>query len=471
MTKYYLILITGAMLFLCLTGFCQDAPSGGLYHKFLNAISQKTKKFDHALEKKSRDALQKLYKQEKQLKATVAKKNKKLADELFKNLDSNYLTLQKNVSKEDSYLRPNLEYDAYLDTLNTTLLFFNAQQIQSPAVSAKIVKVTKQVKDLEAKFKNAGELQKYLKARKELLRQQLCDLGLSKELKMINKEVYYYSQTLNDYKEVFKDPAKIERKLLAALKESSLFKNFFKQHSIFSKLFPDPGAYTANAISLEGLQTRLAVQNLIGSQVVTANLTPQQFLGQQVQTAQLQLNEVGQQLTRLGQLADGTDFKPNQQKTKPFAKRLEYGGNIQFGKPNNFLPTTSELAFTIGYKLNNNGSIGIGTAYKLGLGSGIRDIRFSHQGVSLRSYIDWKLKNNFFVTGGYEQNYFSAFQSLSQLRNQSAWQSSGLVGITKKIPAIKRAKPKVQLLLDLLSFQNIPRTQPLLFRVGWDFSK
>ena len=50
--------------------------------------------------------------------------------------------------------------------------------------------------------------------------------------------------------------------------------------------------------------------------------------------------------------ADMQNFKPNTQKSKSFLKRLEFGMNIQSVKSNLMLPTTSDIALTIGYKLN-----------------------------------------------------------------------------------------------------------------------
>ncbi|WP_186774369.1 hypothetical protein [Chitinophaga pinensis] len=41
------------------------------------------------------------------------------------------------------------------------------------------------------------------------------------------------------------------------------------------------------------------------------------------------------------------------------------------------------------------------------MGTGWNNIVISHQGVGLRSFVDWKLKGTFFVNGGFEQNYVS----------------------------------------------------------------
>lgn len=98
-------------------------------------------------------------------------------------------------------------------------------------------------------------------------------------------------------------------------------------------------------------------------------------------------------------------------------------------------------------------------------------MRLSHEGIGFRSFIDWKVKGSFFITGGYEKNFRSAFDRIAQLEEHAAWQSSGLVGLTKvvRIKSKYFKKTKVQLLYDLLYQQQIPTTQPLIFRIGYNF--
>jgi hypothetical protein len=106
-------------------------------------------------------------------------------------------------------------------------------------------------------------------------------------------------------------------------------------------------------------------------------------------------------------------------------------------------------------------------SYKMGLGNGWRNIRISHQGISLRSYADIKLKGSLWISGGYEQNYMSVFTTISQLQNRNAWQQSGLLGLSKKYKMGKKLNGKMQLLWDFLSYQQLPRTQPVIFRFGF----
>jgi hypothetical protein len=157
-------------------------------------------------------------------------------------------------------------------------------------------------------------------------------------------------------------------------------------------------------------------------------------------------------------------------KTKTFKQRLEYGSNFQFAKPNSLLPTTADIALSIGYKLNDKSIAGIGASYKMGLGS-IQHISITHQGIGLRSFIDWKLKKQFFVSGGFEMNHNAAFKNIEQLKTFDAWQQAGLVGLTKKVKMkTKLVKgTKLQLLYDLLANQHVPVSQPVVFRIGYNF--
>ena len=148
----------------------------------------------------------------------------------------------------------------------------------------------------------------------------------------------------------------------------------------------------------------------------------------------------------------------------------EYGGNFQFGKNNRLVPSTADIALTVGYKLNDNSLVGVGASYKMGIGS-IQRLSISHQGIGLRSFIDWKIKKQFFVSGGFEMNYNAEFKRLSQLQAYSAWQQSGLVGITKKLNVKTKffKATSIQLLYDVLYRQHIPVSQPVILRAGYSF--
>jgi hypothetical protein len=250
-----------------------------------------------------------------------------------------------------------------------------------------------------------------------------------------------------------------------------------RRNSILASLFrvpvdPNDPNYAA---SLVGLQTRAQVNNLIQQQIASGGPGAQQQFQQNIQVAQAQLTELKNKISQWGGSSSDDvmpeGFRKNDQKTKSFLKRLEYEANIQSQKANYYFPVTSDLGLSVGYKLNDKSIIGIGASYKIGWGTGWRNIQISHQGAGIRSFIDWKLKGSLWLSGGYEQNYRSQLNDFVQLRNQSSWQQSGLIGLSKTVQLKTKLfkKSSVRLLWDFLSYQQSPRTHAFLFRVGYNF--
>jgi hypothetical protein len=193
-----------------------------------------------------------------------------------------------------------------------------------------------------------------------------------------------------------------------------------------------------------------------------------------LQSAQSQLNSYKNKLSQLGAGAtpgDVPDFRPNDQKTKTLWHRLEYGANFQTTHTNYYYPIVTDLGLSLGYRLGHGRVVGVGASYKMGWGSGINHIALSSQGVGLRSFLQVPIKGSFSATGGFEYNYTTPFTSYQQLKQLQYWTKSGLVGVTKTISMKSRVfkKTQLQLLWDFLSYQQVPKTQPLLFRIGYNF--
>jgi hypothetical protein len=193
-----------------------------------------------------------------------------------------------------------------------------------------------------------------------------------------------------------------------------------------------------------------------------------------LQNAESQLDGYKSKLSSLGSGngdLDMPNFKPNDQKTKTFLKRFEYGVDFQTTHTNYYFPMVTDFGGSLGYKLGHNNSIGIGASYKLGWGNGIQHIAFSNQGVGLRSFLQIHIKSSFSATGGVEYNYTTPFASFQNLRQIQDWTKSGLIGVTKTVSLKNRVfkKTSVSLLWDFLSYQQVPQTQAFLFRVGYTF--
>jgi hypothetical protein len=440
--------------------------------KLFGALNKKSRDIEEKLDKQTGKYLSKLERQEHRLKRKLSKKDSLLAEQTFGDIDKKYEDLKNTSGKVGKY---SAVYSGHLDSLSTALNFLNNDKLSSLSSSPELEKTLAQYKDLQSKLNASDLIRKQLAERQAMLKEQFQKLGMVKELKQFQKQVYYYQAQVREYKEMFEDPTKLETKLLELVMKMPQFKDFFASNSVLGSLFALPGSTQASNASIAGLQTRASVQqSLIDRFGSGPNVTAQ--LQQNMQSAQGQLNELK---NRIGSFSSGSygnagdgeipNFKPNSQKTKTFFQRLEYGANIQSQRARYFFPVTTDLGLSLGYKINDKSSVGIGASYKIGWGSGWENISVTHQGVGVRSYVDMKIKGSFYVTGGYEQNYRHLINSINQLKDYSAWQKSGLVGVSKRYTVSKKIKGDFKLMWDFLSYQQIPKTQAVLFRIGYSF--
>jgi hypothetical protein len=426
------------------------------------------------LDKKSEKALSQLQKQEDKIRRKLSRLDSSKAKQVFGDAESKYTELKQKLEKPSSLT----QYIPYLDTLKTSLKFLENNKVllgKVKDIDKSFSGASGKLEGLESSLSKAEDIKSFIKQRRGYLKEQLGNLPFAKELKKLNKQAYYYSAQLQEYKSLLKDQKKLERKALELLSKSKQFQSFMRKNSQLASLFRLPDVDNpANVASLAGLQTRAQVNSLIQDRIGTG-ADAQAMFRQNVQGAQSQLASLKEKISKYssGNLGNTSsdieqpDFKPNDQKTKSFLKRLEYGGNVQSQKARQLFPVTSDIALSLGYRLNDKSVIGIAGSYKLGLGKGWNAIKLSNEGVGIRSFIDWKLKGSLFLSGGYEQNYRTAFYSLEQLRGMSGWQSSGLIGLSKKYSISKKLKGNMQLLWDFLSYRQVPQTQAVLFRVGY----
>ena len=442
--------------------------------KYLEKVSAKSSAIEEQLDKKSQKALEKLQKQEAKMKQKLAKMDSSAAKEIFASSNEKYKELQEKL-KNPAYRN----YIPSLDTLATSFKFIQ----QNPELISnikegkeKLDEALTKVKGLDNQLQKAEEIKRFLKERRQYLKERLSQFGFAKELKQINKQVYYYAAQVKEYKEILNDPKKTEQKAIELLSKTKMFKDFMAKNSMLASLFRVPGDPSdPNYIaSLAGLQTRATVNTLVQQQISTGGTNAQQQFQNNLQQAQSQIRQLKDKILRMGGgssddiMPEG--FKPNDQKTKSFWKRIEVGTNFQTQRATNLFPVTSDLGLSLGYKLNDKSVIGIGASYKFGWGSGWDNMKLSSEGAGLRSFIDWKIKGSLWISGGYEMNYKEGFKSIDQLKDLSAWQSSGLLGISKVVSVRSKLfkKTKVQLLWDFLSYQQVPRTHPILFRIGYN---
>jgi hypothetical protein len=472
---------TAILLLLCCLSypcFAQDQPDKAtaiinLPSKFLHRIQRKTANLDEQLTRQTEKYLQKMATREERLRKKLYKVDSNAAKNLFAGTAERYAALSqklRNDTGSTSSLSLNGEYQAYTDSLQGMLKFMG----DSPKALASL----RQLQALQAKMQDADGIREYVRERKqqiaEYIQQHTSVSGLlGKDYQGFNRDVYYYSQQVREYKEMLNDPDKLTIQALTLLNKLPAFQAFMKENSQLAGLFSVPANYGSTA-TLAGLQTRDQVAALINQQVAAGGAGGQAALQANLQSAQSGLDGYKDKLSKLGVGSgdiDMPDFKPNGQKTKSFWRRLEYGTNFQTTRNNYYFPTVSDFGLSVGYKVSDYSVVGLGASYKLGWGNGIQHIAFSSQEAGLRSFVEVKIKGSFSASGGLELNHTTPFARFQQLRNWTAWTKSGLVGVTKTVSMKSRVfrKTKVQLLWDFLSYRQVPRGQAVIFRLGYNF--
>ncbi|HYD20185.1 MAG TPA: hypothetical protein VEB40_01820 [Flavipsychrobacter sp.] len=461
------------LLFLCICSLVQGQDSTlyaklhNLPDKLFSKINKKSQDLERKLDRQTEKYLAKLEKQEKKMRQKLWKKDSAAAKALFGDVAARYSKLQNSSSLQNVY-------SGHLDSMQTAVGFLE-QSAAVASLSERYKSALDNYGQLQEKLNYAAEVQRQLKERQQYLKEQLQKLGLAKEFKKFQKDVYYYRAQVDEYKRILDDPSKLEAKLLQLANKIPAFKEFFAKHSMLASMFRLPGNDpVASAAPIPGLQTRASIQqNML--QRFGSGPDVSRAMQQNIQSAQAQINQLKDKVTKLGggsSEMDMPDFKPNSQKTKSFWNRIELGANVQSARSNGYFPVTSDLAFSAGYKLNDRSVAGIGVSYKLGWGENIRHIQITHEGVGIRSFLDVKLKGSFYASGGFEYNYQQPFNTIRQLYGADNWQQSGLIGVSKVVAVQSKLfkKTKVQLLWDFLSYEQIPRSQPIKFRVGYSFN-
>lgn len=477
-----LLSVTILISFNCLSVCSQQSRIDSLFtkidpQKWSASIEKKASKLQDKIITKSQNTLSKLQKQEEKIyRRMLATKDSLQAKIVLAGIKNKYQSLQDKI-KNPAIAKRAKPYISKLDSLTTSLKFLDQN-----GVGGKVKDALAKTESLQNKFQQADEIKKFIRERRQQLKDELERVGLVKELKKFNKEAYYYSEQIKEYKAILKDSKKAERKALELLSKTKLFKDFMRKNSMLASLFRLPGDPNdpLQQANLAGLQTRAQVNNLIQQQIASGGPNAMQQFRDNMQSTQSQINQLKNKVNQFGNgssddiMPEG--FKKNDQKVKNFWKRIELCTNFQSQRATNLFPVTSDIGLSLGYKLNDKSIVGFGGSYKLGWGRGWNHMNITSEGIGLRSFIDWKLKESLWITGGYETNYKAAFDNFYQLKNLNAWQQSGLLGLSKVISLHSPKggaggglfkKTKLQILWDFLSYHQLPRTQPFLFRIGY----
>ncbi len=453
--------------------------------KYFTTVEKKIDKYSSRISGKTEKTLVKLSRWENKIHTLLLKVNPGTASMLFAPGQITFGELLKKYREGKTITEGyKASYNHYLDELTTQLKYIeDKKELLDKKYLQPIAQSKKKINKLQQDIENTEALQQVIKERKKQLMQEAMKyLGKTKYLQKINKESFYFFETAKNFREILSDKKKTEETALTILKKIPAFGKFVRENSMLSSLFGSPVASgsPSGAASLAGLQTRASVNALIQNQIASGGAMAIQQVQQNVQEAQAELTKLKDKILKAGGTSSDMeipDFKIREVKTKTFKQRLEFGTNFQFEKNNSYLPGSATIGLSAGYRLGNKFLVGLGASYRIGLGS-INKIKITHEAVGIRSFVDWKMKKQFYITGGYEMNYNQRFKNLSALSNSfgnagiaSPLQRSALIGLSKKI-SLKTKLIKgttLQLLYNMLYKTHAVPAKPVVFRVGYNF--
>lgn len=466
----------------------QDPPSGSVEQTFsnisdraLHIMDNKYSLLDKIIQRQSERMLRRMQKKEEGLQKKLQSTDSMKAKALFTGTQTKYQQLLSELKSpiDKNIHNPLKQYIPGLDSVQTALQFLQHNNINLPIGKLQSMQALgERIQTVEGSMQKANDLQQYVKEREQLLKDQLQNSGMGKQLLGLNKQAFYYQQQLAEYKTLLNDPKRLEQKILTQLSQLSAFQVFMKKNSFLGQLFGLPTDYGSES-SIVGLQTKAQVRQLISQKFGTAlpggggSSGAAGYTQQKIQGAQQEIQQLQNKVSYLGISGGGSkdvvmpEFTPDKQKTKSFLKRIELGSSFASSQSTQLLPMQTDMGLTAGYKLNDRSIIGFGADYKIGLGHGLNHIAFSSQGVGFRAFTDIKAKGSIWLTGGFEYNYLNAFTHVETLYHLNAWQKSALIGLSKKYKISAKKGGNFQLLYDILYKDHVPASQPIIVRMGY----
>ncbi|MVT07724.1 hypothetical protein [Chitinophaga tropicalis] len=356
---------------------------------------------------------------------------------------------------------PGQFYNQYLDTLQGVFRYLE----KNSNLTELAQKALGQLNGLQNALGTSDRIFDELRDRQRSLLSDLSTYtNLAGHLGKYKKEMYYYSQQTKEIKESLSDPVKAERKAMTILRQSKGFNRFMEKHSLLSGLFGVNMAESP-AQALEGLQTRSQIDQALLARIGT-DPSARQAANAQLNQARDQFSRLKAKFPNLDRAAEMPDFKPNNMRTKPFLQRLKLGGNLEFKRANNWYPGLTDVGLQIGYQLHEKKTVGIGLSYKASFGS-LDHLRYSHEGIGLRSFLEWKVKDTYYFNGGVEMNHYQSFSNVRELKNWNGWQRSALMGFSRKYKINAKLNGSLQVLYDFLARRQAPFNSPFLIRFNY----
>lgn len=283
-------------------------------------------------------------------------------------------------------------------------------------------------------------------------------------IKSIQKNAFYSGEQIKALKEIANTPSKSEEKALEYLQGQKGFDDGIKYTDIQTL----SGNTSTGDLEKMGFQTKkkmaAQLQKRFGS-----NLSGlQQSVGGQIKEYADNIKKVKEAKNTVLETKSSVrdlqhiqkpDFKINPMKCVPFGQRIEKQFNWQTTRASfDGKPAMLQLSIMAGIKQTPKLSYGLGVATVFGLGQNWSNVKFSLEGIGLRTYIAWQWIYGIGAYGGYERMYKAVtlsnpVETQSTIKetphNKNEYNESVLLGLTKAYHINNKIDGSVQVLYDI----------------------
>jgi hypothetical protein len=283
--------------------------------------------------------------------------------------------------------------------------------------------------------------------------------------KSIDKQVFYAKEKIKVFKQINDEPSKVEEQALEILQGQQGFDKWMDQAS--GRKMPS-GSLGASELEKMGYQTKRQIKEQL-QQKLGSNLGGiQQSMGKQISDYQDRLKDVkaatgtlkqSKQSLRQLKNTNKPSFNINPMRAMPFSKRIEKQWNFQTNRATvDGNPAMLQLSAMAGFKHTPKLIYGAGIATSIGLGRNWNNIKFSFEGLGVRTFAEWQWLYGIGAYAGYERMFklaafINAYETIPQQKENthstSTYNESILIGLTKRYRINDRMKGSIQVLYDI----------------------
>lgn len=481
MKPTYCIIYTCVYLSLCVSAKAQE-ESSVVYHAGKRYVSLNIKsqnKFASKVQKQQDKLLKKLCRQEKRF-ANKLKCNDSTGYGRYLQQPLTFDSLN-TISKNRSTtpVKVSNRVNGTVDSLKNITRFV-ADKIHLQGGSNELDGYSSQLSNLNTQLNTNAQLDNMIGQRASFLK------GLNpKSSTGIDKNVFYAREKIKVFRSVSEELDEAEEAALEILQGQAGFDEALQGDNANSlQALSGKGASTSDLEKM-GYQTKRQMQqqlqskfgsNLGGLQEgMSKQITDYQDKLKELENAKKTVQRTKQSAQQLKHI-DKPSFKVNPMRCLPFGRRIEKQYNWQTTRATiDSKPAMFQFSAMAGFKHTSRLSYGVGLATSIGLGKNWNNIRFTFEGLGLRTYAQYKVIWGIGAYAGYERMFKSVvftgkdantieYNKKENQHNTRQYSEAVMLGLTKDYRINDKWNGSLQVLHDVW-WKEKGLNSPIIIRI------